>query len=576
MITFVVFLGLVHGGLVQGALAHGGEDHGAPAAPTVDIHADTVEVTASSSTFESVLRVARGPANTPVVTTLWLADFATSAPIADATPSLALSGPGTVQVDLAPTPAPGVYQGTATFPAVGDYAGALVVTTPAASDLLAIDGLHLAPPEAPGGGHAVAWALGGAAGVLLLGLVGLAGLGLGYLFGRRRAGAAAGALLAVVVGLAARRGWAHGGVDDEGPAPGAAAPAGGTLTLPMESQFLLGLRTTRVVSDRFEDQVEALGRFVARPGGSATLRAPVAGIVVAPPTGFPHPGTAVHAGDTLAILREVPGTADRAALAEQRTAAVTHVAEAKRALALGERDAAHLDELGDSLSAREQLDRRQAVEVARVGLREAEAALDALTHGATVAIRAPVDGRLGKGEAQPGDQVEPGTPLFRVTAATGLWLEARVPERLAVGLRDGATAVVTSPALPDQPLPAVLLDAGQEADPATGMVTITLAVEGAGSAGASPESLGLRPGMGATAWIARGAARDAVVVPAAAVIDSNGTHVAFVKIGPERFEARELALGGRSGTTWEVRAGIRPTERVVVAGTYPLRSLAGR
>jgi multidrug efflux pump subunit AcrA (membrane-fusion protein) len=65
-------------------------------------------------------------------------------------------------------------------------------------------------------------------------------------------------------------------------------------------------------------------------------------------------------------------------------------------------------------------------------------------------------------------------------------------------------------------------------------------------------------------------------VPDDAVVESNGSTLVFVKTGPERFEVREVSLGARSGKSWEVHAGLRPAERVVVAGTYALKSLAGR
>jgi RND family efflux transporter MFP subunit len=334
----------------------------------------------------------------------------------------------------------------------------------------------------------------------------------------------------------------------------------------MESQFLVGLRTARLVQSSFQEQVPALGRFVARPGGSATLRAPVSGELAAPPGGFPSPGAPVHAGQVLATVRAAAGSADRATLAQARQQATTTLAEAKKALALAERDAANAGTLGTALSDRERLERQQSLDVARATVTASERALDAIGDGAGVAIRAPVDGRLGPALARPGDQVNAGDPLFRVVDPNGLWIEARVPERLVEGLVAGAPATVQAAA--GDPLPAVILDAGQEADPTTGTFTVTLAV-----AGDRPD---LRPGMSATAWLGRGAPRDVLVVPDSAVVDSNGASLAFVKVGPEQFELRELALGARSGGAYEVRAGLRAGERVVVDGTYTLRSLAGR
>lgn len=547
------------------ALAHGGEDHGAPPPTVATADAASVSVAASSAQFEAVVRVKRGPAGTPVGTTLLLDNFATSAPIADATASLALQGPASVEVALTPG-APGTYTGTATFPSDGDYAGALVITTPAASDLLSLSGLHLAAQAGPGAAETGVKVLGILGGLVALGLGGLVAVGVGYAIGRRRGAVVAGAVLAAAV--TANQVSAHGGEDHGAPTPATASSVSGGLHLPMESQFLVELRTTRLVQESFQEQVPALGRFVARAGGSATLRSPVAGEIVAPAGGFPAPGSSVRAGEVLGSVRELVGSADRSALATARQQAATAVAEAKKAVALAERDVAQAPNLAGSISERERLEREQSVTAARTALGEAQKALAAIGDATSVVIRAPVDGKLGSARVRPGDQVQAGDELFRVVDATGLWMEARVPERLATGLVSGSAASVVSPAFPGVPLPAVILDAGQEADPSTGTLTVTLAVDALGH--------DLHPGMSATAWLGRGVVRDTLVVPDAAVVDSNGMSLGFVKVGPEQFELRELKLGGRSGQSWEVLAGLKVGERVVTDGTYTLRSLAGR
>lgn len=542
------------------ALAHGGEDHAAPAAATVTSSATTVSIAASSALFEAVLRVGKGQAGAPVPTTLLLADFATSAPVPEADPRLTLQGPASVELPLART-TPGTWTGTAVFPADGDYAGALVISTPKAADVLPLSGLHLAPDPvpAPVGAPVAGLALAGVA----AGVAGLFAVGVGFALGRRRGGAAA--LLLVGVG-AARGVSAHGGEDHgEAAAPG---PSSGALTLPLESQFLVGLRTTRLVHDLLQPSVSALGQFISRPGGSASLRAPAAGELVAPRGGFPGPGTIVARGQVLGVIRAAVGSADRAALAASRQDAANAVAEARRAVALAERDSAQAPDLDLALSARERLDRDETLRVARTSLAEAEAALQSIGDGDQVEVRAPFAGRLGSVLARPGDQVEAGEPLFRLLDGGGLWMQARVPEQYASALAAGGPARVVAAAAPETALDGVILDAGQEVDPATGTLAVTVVLDAPGQ--------DLRPGMSATAWLAKGPRRDTLVVPTGAVVDSNGVPIAFVKVAPERFELRELGLGARSGDAYEVLSGLAVGERVVVAGTYSLRSLAGR
>ena len=47
--------------------------------------------------------------------------------------------------------------------------------------------------------------------------------------------------------------------------------------------------------------------------------------------------------------------------------------------------------------------------------------------------------------------------------------------------------------------------------------------------------------------------------------------VAYVQTEGERFEKRELALGGTSGDRTLVRSGITPGERVVAGAAYQVR-----
>ncbi len=538
---------------------------------------DPLSIATASHQFDAVLRIPRSDPGVAVGTTLLLADHASSAPITDARASATLSGPGDVAIDFTPV-TPGVYRGNAIFPAYGDYAGALVVGAPAASGVLALGGVHRGddPRVFPSAAPSVS----GPAVVGILALIGVGALvagGVGYAIGRRVGSKGAGttaaiALFALASGaerVSAHGGEAHGGEAQKGGDAGTRGTVPiGVLTLPMESQFLVGLRTSHVQSSHFAEAIPALGALVARAGGAATVRAPIAGELVAPPAGFPSPGAEVRAGQELATIRELVGGVDRAALGQARREAATAAAEASRDLALAERDAVQAPGLVGAISAREDLARQQAVAVARARLAEAERALAGLDAGRGVILRAPVSGRLGANLGRPGDHVQAGDPLFRVTDSTGLWVEVHVPEGRAGGLRAGSEAKVFATAFPGVSLSGVLLDPGQEADPTTGTLTVTLAVDGLGHA--------LHPGMSVTAWLSHEPTRDALTVPDSAVVESEGRTLGFVKVGPEQFEIRELRLGTRAGDVWEVLAGVAVGERIVVEGTYPLRSIAGR
>ena len=541
------------------ARGHGGEDHAAPAAPIAT--ADATSISTWSSEFEAVLRLDDPTPGAPVDAVLMLADFGTSAPIGAGEATLALVGPAPVSVELRPGPTAGLWPFTVTFPDAGAWGGQLTVITPDRADLLGLPAFTVSAPEArdaSGVASGAAWAGGG------LGLV-AAGT-IAFFAGRasRRSGVIA-ALVALGVLGAARRVSAHGGDDHAAPS----APEGqvGGLRLPLDTQFLLELRTARITQRPFAETIRALGATIARPGGAAEIHAPVTGIVSFPRTLVP--GEVVTAGDVLATIRETLGGADRSSFVQSRSSARVALAEARKKLAVADRDLARVATLGAVLSERDRLDRERTVEVAREEVHQAEIASGALAEsGPTTTLRSPLTGRISALLANPGDVVAPADVLFRVTDAGGLWVEAAVPETWAGQLVVGGAATLVSDARRDTPIQATVLDPGLEADRASGMLRVVLAAEG-------PVDW-LVPGMSVTASIDVGAAREALVVPDSAIVDAGGETLVFVKVAPEAFETRPVRVGPLSAGYREVTVGLSEGERVVVQGTYALRSLAGR
>jgi hypothetical protein len=65
-----------------------------------------------------------------------------------------------------------------------------------------------------------------------------------------------------------------------------------------------------------------------------------------------------------------------------------------------------------------------------------------------------------------------------------------------------------------------------------------------------------------------------VAIPESAVLDENGTPVAYVQTGGESFERRVLTEGASDGAFVLARGGVSAGEWVVVTGAYQVR-LAG-
>ena len=84
----------------------------------------------------------------------------------------------------------------------------------------------------------------------------------------------------------------------------------------------------------------------------------------------------------------------------------------------------------------------------------------------------------------------------------------------------------------------------------------------------------LRPGMSAEAQVLIGEAKQALTVPASALIDLAGVSVVYVQLGGENIEERVVRTGAVNGDLVEIVAGLEPGERVVTAGAYQVRLAA--
>lgn len=512
--------------------------------------ADELRVPTWSSEFDAVLVTGADAA------TVLLADASTSAPVTA----------GRVQVRLVPDAGDPIQvesqpdgRGAWTLPAPlspGHWTGTITVLTDARADALGLPETHVGDLTA-----AVAIPPGGVPWTVAVALA-VAGLAVGVGVGRRRTVLAASVGALAVAGLTPRDSAAHGGEVHDGLTP--VGDVSGDLVLELDRQFLIGLRTERAVTDTLAARARASGYTLPAPGGRAVVRAIVPGTLRLAIT--VRPGAHVRRGDVLGTVDEQLDATGRLGLGAAVADAYLRVDEARAALTLAEQDTRAADALGDVVSGRERLERDQRLQVARRALTEAERA--AASVDLPTVIVAPFDGVIASLPARPGDAVDAGDVVLTLTAPGALWAEVRLPELWAGRIVPGADARLRMDARPDVWLRAAVLDAGQEADPATGTLRTTLQLDGA--------PLDVVSGMAVTAELAVGTSAPAVVVPEAAVVHAAGVPTVFVKMAPERFEARPVQLGPHDAGRRVVHAGLADGDRVVVDGEWALRALAGR
>ena len=221
---------------------------------------------------------------------------------------------------------------------------------------------------------------------------------------------------------------------------------------------------------------------------------------------------------------------------------------------------------------------RATIENARAVIRADEAAAESakLQLGYTT-VRSPLDGRMGRAEVRVGAFVgkNEATLLATVSTVDPMYVGFSVSDREALAvwrrrqaeLRVRPDASGISLTLPDD---SAYSSGGRLdfVDRAVDPRTSTLALRAT-----FPNSEGLlRPGQYVRLRVLLEERPDAVVVPQAAVLESQGSTTVFVVGKDQTVEARTVRMGPRIGPLWVVDEGLRAGETVVVKGLQQVRS----
>ena len=251
---------------------------------------------------------------------------------------------------------------------------------------------------------------------------------------------------------------------------------------------------------------------------------------------------------TGSLRDETRGKLESARAARDETAAKVHTSEA----ALAEAKAA-LHQAG--------------AETAAADARVKVAAADARRAGALAGyarIISPFNGVITRRNVDIGHLTIPGgaaEPLFVVARADRVRVVVFVPENVAARVEPGDPAQVRFPALDGRIVAGKVARTSFALDPATRTLRAEIDLESLDGV--------LRPGLYAHATIIADESRDALTVPASAVVREPGKTFCVVA---ERGRARrqEVRVGLFDGVRVEVLAGLEPDEAVVAANADSL------
>ena len=295
--------------------------------------------------------------------------------------------------------------------------------------------------------------------------------------------------------------------------------------------------------------VSAPAEIVAPDGALALVSAPTSGIALAGTNrGVPSEGQPVREGEVLATLNPTAGEGGYARARGELERLEREVARAERLLEAGAIPARRLEEA------------RHDLEIARAEVR----ALGGGTEGDfQLRVRAPISGVVAQRTFVPGGRVEAGEPLFTIVDPSMVWLRVQLPPAAASSIPGDARVTFTVDGMSIPVETSRLVSVGSVLDPETRTVPATFAVDNPGNI--------LKVGQYARAAIPTGGTVTGVTIPNEAIIDDNGTPVAYVQLGGETFERRILTLGENDGAQTQVIQGIQPGEMVVTTGAYQVR-----
>jgi multidrug efflux pump subunit AcrA (membrane-fusion protein) len=159
--------------------------------------------------------------------------------------------------------------------------------------------------------------------------------------------------------------------------------------------------------------------------------------------------------------------------------------------------------------------------------------------------------------------------VFTVLDPETVWVEAQIPELNLPRLGRSKSARIELPGQPGQPEnvgngePGRFLSLGLEVDVVTRTAPLIYEWK-------NPDGL-LRVGQSLNLHVETDRAENTLAIPHDAVVEEGGRPIAFVQVGGETFQKRDLTLGIRDGNWVQVLSGIQSGERVVTQGAYAVR-----
>ena len=177
-------------------------------------------------------------------------------------------------------------------------------------------------------------------------------------------------------------------------------------------------------------------------------------------------------------------------------------------------------------------------------------------------IRSPIDGVITDRPLYPGEMAAAGTAIVTVMDVSSVIAKAHIPQADAALLKIGDKGTITVPGL-DEPVEGKITVVSPALDPNSTTVEVWLEAK-------NPKQQ-LKPGTSAQISLTAKTVKDALVVPAAAVITAaDGSPAVMIAGSDGKAHQKTVKLGIRQDDDVQILEGVTEADKVVSSGAYGL------
>src|SRR6202140_110528 len=177
-------------------------------------------------------------------------------------------------------------------------------------------------------------------------------------------------------------------------------------------------------------------------------------------------------------------------------------------------------------------------------------------------IHSPIDGFVTDRPLYPGEMAAAGIPLITVMDTSSVIAKAHIPQADAAQLKMGDPGTLTVPGI-DEPIKGKITVVSPALDPSSTTVEVWLEAK-------NPKNQ-LKPGTSVQLSVTARTVKDALVVPAAAVISAaDGSSAVMIAGHDGKAHQKPVKLGIRQDDDVQILEGVSDGDKVVSTGAYGL------